>query len=47
MRKIFLFTNVSLDGYFEGPGHGIYGLILTWRYSSTAARILPPWKTSL
>jgi dihydrofolate reductase len=25
MRKIFLFTNVSLDGYFEGPGHDISG----------------------
>jgi len=23
MRKIFLFMNVSLDGYFEGPGHDI------------------------
>jgi dihydrofolate reductase len=23
MRKIFLFMNVSLDGYFEGPGHNI------------------------
>jgi len=25
MRKIFLFMNVSLDGYFEGPGHDITG----------------------
>ena len=25
MRKIFLFMNVSLDGYFEGPGHDISG----------------------
>jgi dihydrofolate reductase len=25
MRKIFLFNNVSLDGYFEGPGHDISG----------------------
>lgn len=23
MRKIFVLTNVSLDGYFEGPGHDI------------------------
>ena len=23
MRKIFLFMHVSLDGYFEGPGHDI------------------------
>ncbi len=23
MRKIFLFMNVSLDGYFEAPGHDI------------------------
>jgi len=23
MRNIFLFMNVSLDGYFEGPGHDI------------------------
>ena len=23
MRKIFLLMNVSLDGYFEGPGHDI------------------------
>ena len=23
MRKIFLFINTSLDGYFEGPGHDI------------------------
>lgn len=23
MRKLFLFMNVSLDGYFEGPGHDI------------------------
>ena len=23
MRKIFLFMNVSVDGYFEGPGHDI------------------------
>jgi dihydrofolate reductase len=23
MRKIFLFMNVTLDGYFEGPGHDI------------------------
>jgi dihydrofolate reductase len=23
MRKIFLFINVSLDGYFEAPGHDI------------------------
>jgi dihydrofolate reductase len=23
MRKIILFQNVSLDGYFEGPGHDI------------------------
>src|SRR5512141_1528389 len=23
MRRIFLFMNVSLDGYFEGPGHDI------------------------
>ena len=25
MRKIFVFNNVSLDGYFEGPGHDISG----------------------
>jgi len=25
MRKIFLFMNVSLDGYFEAPGHDISG----------------------
>jgi dihydrofolate reductase len=25
MRKIFLFQNVSLDGFFEGPGHDISG----------------------
>jgi dihydrofolate reductase len=25
VRKIFVFTNVSLDGYFEGPGHDISG----------------------
>ena len=25
MRKIFLFMNVSLDGYFEGPGGDISG----------------------
>jgi dihydrofolate reductase len=25
MRRIFLFMNVSLDGYFEGPGHDISG----------------------
>ena len=25
MRKILVFTNVSLDGYFEGPGHDISG----------------------
>jgi len=25
MRKIFLFMNISLDGYFEGPGHDISG----------------------
>jgi dihydrofolate reductase len=25
MRTIFLFMNVSLDGYFEGPGHDISG----------------------
>jgi len=23
MRKISVFTNISLDGYFEGPGHDI------------------------
>ena len=23
MRKVFLFQNVSLDGYFEGPNHDI------------------------
>jgi dihydrofolate reductase len=23
MRRLFLFMNVSLDGYFEGPGHDI------------------------
>ncbi len=23
MRRIFLFMNVSLDGYFEGPSHDI------------------------
>lgn len=28
MRKIFLFMNVSLDGYFEGPGHDI-----SWAHS--------------
>jgi dihydrofolate reductase len=25
MRRIFLFMNVSLDGYFEAPGHDISG----------------------
>ena len=25
MRKLFLFMNVSLDGYFEAPGHDISG----------------------
>jgi len=25
MRKIFLFMNVSLDGFIEGPGHDISG----------------------
>jgi dihydrofolate reductase len=25
MRKIFLFMNVSLDGYYEGPNHDISG----------------------
>jgi len=25
MRRIFLFMNISLDGYFEGPGHDISG----------------------
>jgi dihydrofolate reductase len=25
MRKIFLFMNISLDGYFEAPGHDISG----------------------
>jgi dihydrofolate reductase len=25
MRKIIVFTNVSLDGYFEAPGHDISG----------------------
>ena len=25
MKKIFVFTNVSLDGYFEAPGHDISG----------------------
>ncbi len=25
MRKIFVFTNISLDGYFEGPGHDLSG----------------------
>jgi dihydrofolate reductase len=25
MRKIFVFTNVSLDGFFEAPGHDISG----------------------
>ena len=28
MRKIFLFMNVSLDGYIEGPGHD-----LSWSHS--------------
>lgn len=23
MRKLFVFTNISLDGYFEGPGGNI------------------------
>lgn len=23
MRKIFLFQNISVDGYFEGPDHDI------------------------
>ncbi len=27
MRKITLFMNVSLDGYFEGPGHDITGFV--------------------
>ena len=31
MRKIFLFMNVSLDGYFEGPGHDISGPATTLR----------------
>jgi len=25
MRKISLFMNVSVDGYFEAPGHDISG----------------------
>ena len=25
MRKLIVFTNISLDGYFEGPGHDISG----------------------
>jgi dihydrofolate reductase len=25
MRRIVVFTNISLDGYFEGPGHDISG----------------------
>jgi dihydrofolate reductase len=25
MKKISVFTNISLDGYFEGPGHDISG----------------------
>ena len=27
MRTLFLFMNVSLDGYFEGPGHDISGFV--------------------
>lgn len=27
MRKIFLFMNVSLDGYFEAPNHDISGFV--------------------
>jgi dihydrofolate reductase len=25
LRKLFVFTNVSLDGYFEAPGHDLSG----------------------
>ena len=25
MGKIIVFTNISLDGYFEGPGHDLSG----------------------
>ena len=25
MRKIFVFTNISLDGFFEAPGHDLSG----------------------
>lgn len=25
MRKLTVFTNISLDGYFEAPGHDISG----------------------
>ena len=30
MRRLFLFMNVSLDGYFEGPGHDI-----SWSHSGS------------
>ena len=32
MRRIFLFMNVSLNGYFEGPGHDI-----SWAHSDFEA----------
>lgn len=35
MRKIILFMNVSLDGYFEGPGHDISGFKTDYEIFST------------
>jgi len=32
MRKISVFTNISLDGFFEGPGHDLSG----FKYNSEA-----------
>ena len=32
MRKLFLFMNVSLDGYFEAPGHD-----LSWAHNDDEA----------
>lgn len=34
MRKIFLFMNVSLDGYFEAPGHDISGFKADFEFNA-------------
>jgi dihydrofolate reductase len=35
MRKIVLFMNISLDGYFEAPGHDISGFVNDFEAFST------------